>query len=59
MQSSKDMFLAAFSGEDLHEQAQKTNPGKGNFYKMSKEVKCNAVKCSTEYGRGCLLFIVK
>lgn len=38
MQSSKDEFLAAFSGEDLHEQAQKTNPGKGNFYKMSKEV---------------------
>jgi len=49
MQSSKDMFLAAFSGEDLHEQAQKTNPGKGNFYKMSKEICTSAMACPLSY----------
>jgi hypothetical protein len=38
LQNNKEEFLVAFDGEDLHEQAQKANPGKGNFYKMSKQV---------------------
>lgn len=37
LQSSKDVLLTTFDGEDLHEQAQKANPHKGNFFKMSKE----------------------
>jgi hypothetical protein len=41
MQNHKDKFLAAFDGEDLHEQAQKTNPIKGNYYKISKNVSNN------------------
>lgn len=47
-QSSKDIFLAAYDGEDLHEQAQKANPQKGNFYKMSKEVYCIIILCYSE-----------
>ena len=38
LQTQKELFLEAFDGEDLHEQAQRANPTKGNFFKMTKKV---------------------